>query len=516
MALSIFRAERRTDFWSAKTPESVGPGCYTGSESTSPQQAESKKRTQRSISTGHKGRGTQLTRRAPGPGTYNLAGTDFKRESRAGTSSFASRQQRLAPIAPGTTAFCYPSSYQNPGPGYYDAPGHRQGLTGRKSLTVHAEPTTASIPQQRKFQERDRGPAYYSPANVESTKGTNFSKTKGRTSLWESTTNPGPGHYLHSTAEEEVSGHAIFLSTVKRLREVKATNPGPGTYESQDVAYISTGPQPPFGSAVERGQTWTYDIATPYTSPERIWVPGVGTYSAEETRSKSALREKESAKKLKPGFLSSALRDCLTQLKTDQKPGPGAYESTEMVPDSGRFLSGERRFTGLFTPREGPSPGEYHRSPDSGTQQQISSRRTAKRFQPLATDNPMVTLVGTHQRPPVGQYDLQLSWKLKAKDLFQVPDAPVSFESVAERFQHNELFPGLRSSDTPGPGHYLKATLRKTEGKAATAKATRFQGPGNYGGRSETGPELGPGSYTLPTALGKPSFNLTIETGQRS
>jgi len=513
MALAIFRAERRTDFWTAQTPESVGPGCYTGS--TSPQQTESKKN-KRANSTGRNGRGFQPARRAPGPGTYELTRTELKRESRAGSSSFASRQQRLAPIAPGTTAFCYPSSYRNPGPGYYDTPDHKQSLTARKSMPVHAESTTASIPQQRKYQERDRGPAYYSPSNEGPRRGTDFSRAKGRTGLWESSTNPGPGHYLQTSAEEEVLGQAIFLSTVKRLREVRATSPGPGTYEAQEVAYISTGAQPPFGSAVERGQTWANDLATPYTRPQRTRVPGVGTYSAEETRSRSTLRDKEPGIKPKPGFLSSALRDCLTQGKTDQKPGPGAYESKESVPDSGRFLSGEKRFAGLFTPREGPSPGDYHRSPDSSTQQQQTSfRSTTERFHPLATGNPMVTLVGSHKGPPVGQYDLQLSWKLKARDLYEIPDVPVSFESVAERFQHNEPFPGLRASNTPGPGHYLKATLRKPEGKAVAAKAARFQGPGNYAGCSKTGPELGPGRYDLPAALGKPSFNLTIETDQR-
>ena len=533
MALAIFRADRRTEFWTARTPESVGPGSYAGSLPISPKQVEGKKQAKRAISTGHSGRGYQPVRRAPGPGTYELTRIEGKKGSRAESSSFASRQRRPGPIASGSTAFSYSSSYQTPGPGYYDLPEPKYSpQVVRKSLAFHINPTPVSIPQQRKYQPRDRGPAYYNPSDVVTKGGlqaTDFSKAKGRTSLWEpsniaanpypSKSNPGPAHYHLVKTEEEALGQAIFQSKVKRLCDIKATNPGPGAYETQEITTISTGEQPAFGSAVERGQTWAHDLTTPYTRPERIRVPGVGTYSVDETRSRSAVRDTKLAKKKKPAFLSSALRD-LSEVKSDQRPGPGEYEYKESMPDSGRFLSGEKRFAGLFTPREGPSPGEYYRSPDSSVQQQQTSfKRTTERFQPLVSGNPMITLVGGQQAPSVGQYNVQRSWKrkeMRVRDLYAETDFPVSFDSAAERFSHNEPFPGLQTSNTPGPGHYLKSKLLRPEGKAVSARAPRFQSPGNYCGSSETGPEVGPGCYQLPESLGKTSFNLTIETDQRA
>lgn len=42
-----------------------------------------------------------------------------KKYIKAGFSNFISKVPRLAPNAPGSTVYCYPTSYTNPGPGSY-------------------------------------------------------------------------------------------------------------------------------------------------------------------------------------------------------------------------------------------------------------------------------------------------------------------------------------------------------------------------------------------------------------
>ena len=527
MALGIYRADRRTEFWTDKTPDNIGPGSYIDTMKTdSTRKVTGKSQEKRSISTGANRCSYQTGRRGPGPGTYEVDSEVRKGGSRAGSSCFASRQKRMGPLAPGATVYCYPSSYHNPGPAHYQLPTRTLSPKPiRKSLPLHIAPTTASIPQSRLHRPRDRGPAYYSPTDTVTkgkTQGADFGKAKGRNDLFDTGRNPGPGQYnAVENGEEEVQGQAIFVSKVKRMKESKGETVGPGTYEVLDTTGEVSGQQTGFGSTVERGQTWANDLVTPFTRPERMRVPGVGTYHLAPSRSKTTKRNRVPAP-----FLSSTTRDCLSSLQPESQLGPGAYDAHPSNPPAkGQFLASEERFVGLFTPKEGPSPGQYYKTDGRSTQQQTCSMRsTAERFRPLASENPMITLVGTHTTPSVGDYHFPYfpsssSWKSKQPKCTNPPSSllesnPVIFDSSTHRFPPQEIFPGHRSDVTPGPCDYMyPPTSHKPSAKPVIAHSPRFTSPGDsiYTNKGTTGPDVGPGCYEQYDSLIKPSFNLTLD-----
>lgn len=449
MALSIFRAHRKTEFWSARTPANLGPGSYAGSQVASARDTAVKfaVKSERAVSSGPADRGFSLNDSFPGPGTYSQEVKQKDSSSRAGSSSFANRQRRLAPNAPGATVFCYPSSFTNPGPGHYGTPERRPVTRAppRRQNSIHADSTPASIPLPPRKNEpgdSDLGPGSYNPANEavkHSANSTNFSRSKCTRKLWEATNtqanpyppreNPGPGHYEFSPqqTEGEIQGNSSFLSKVKMAHEANVPEekrfPGPGTYEIHGHGAVPTGRQPGFGTGQERGEAWSHDMILPYTRPERAFVPGVGSYTLDEAaRHKEEMKKKalsyEESEAAPPGFLSSEGRDCLAEARQDSMPGPGTYEAPSfllqqkyaphIITGEGKFLSNEQRFVGLFEPKEGPSPGQYQstKSVESTAVGQPNFKSRSERFVPLTRENPNVAVVGLQIRPPVGEYNL--------------------------------------------------------------------------------------------------------------
>ena len=437
--VTLCRASRKTEYWNVPTPMTVGPGSYSISpprKALDYTAAPFSSMTERPLSARALRHSQDLTE-TPGPGSYQPSHYSRRSSSNRGSNSFVSAEARMAPNAPGSTGYCFPTSILTPGPGAYNlskglARRHPQAREKPRPLVFELSGGPPSIPPQLGFSPEagNVGPGQYSPTHdFVKTKPTSidFSHSKDARKLWEPTnspynrlpsrSNPGPGSYDSTgPAEQEASGNATFMSRVKRAhqREVEERSPGPGVYEAPSVVMGNSLVGPPFGSNCQRGQSWANDIVLPYTKPERTKFPGVGAYNLDD----SIRKEKEGKRKQllftsnppppRAPFLTDKKRDCLVPLRVDSHPGPGAYNG-EKLPDGQTynlqveignvtFATKQERFKReLFETKEGPDPGQYHRS-----RERQRARAAAHTFKSKTTRFPDKT----ESVPPVGYYDI--------------------------------------------------------------------------------------------------------------
>lgn len=465
------------------------------------------------------------------------------RGGRKGSNSFVSAEARMAPNAPGSTVFTFPTSVINPGPGTYNlskglARKRPSGREKPRPLLFELNSGPPSIPPQLGTEPSNLGPGQYSPSHTyvkPKPASTDFSHSKDSRKLWEpsnspdnrlpSRSNPGPGSYEGSILSDPDSstGNVAFTSRVRRQKKAEDRSPGPGVYEVTQKADFDLVQRPGFGGKVQRGETWSHDIVLPYTKPERAKYPGVGTYDIDDLRRK----EKESKRKSllftlvppppKAPFLTDQQRDCLIPLRVQLHPGPGAYDPTAKDTQSHNlqvslgkvtFASRQDRFhKQVFPAKEGPAPGQYQ-----GSEERPTGKATDSAFKSRTTRFPSEGREG----PSVGAYEMRGEWRTKqsrAEDYQHVMPG-VSFESSSLRFDSTSPISG-KKDPLPGPGQYLDSSLSMSKGPGM-AKSKRFQGFAVYQTVGVTAPAVGPGRYDLQGSLLRKSFNRTMEVSKET
>jgi len=472
--MNIYKAPRKTEFWSSNTPQVIGPGVYS-------QESISKREGPVPFDVGAERKSQALNTSFPGPGHYEA---NHERRlstpggSRKGMSSFASKASRLAPNAPGANVYNYPTSFKNPGPGYYDVRGNvarKSTRTPRQPKSLSVKASSISIPYTNK-PPRTADTTDKSDSEVDWTHKrvpkADFASSKDRRKLFEPTNsffnafpsreNPGPGDYDFENESERAvtAGSSVFVSRVKKahqevVAETKKT-PGPGAYDTSLVlnGNIAFNTGQVFVNKTERGDTWANVPELPYTVPERMKTPAVGAYNLTDLgKSKEENKKKflgPEAAIHKAPFNASDKRPCLTDVKS-KLPGPGTYIPITVTSFSVNGLTNfgakEPRFTGLFEPKQGPGPGMYDEkgSKKPGPENYSVFRSKSARFKERRK-----------QSPAVGEYQGHTDWRIhqtRARDaIYQ--NQLIGFDASSVRFPSKEVAPGIPKSAVPGPGSY--------------------------------------------------------------
>lgn len=545
--VTLCRASRNTEYWQMSTPQAVGPGSYSSSplrKALDYTAAPFSSMTARPLSSHALAQTRGSQGETPGPGSYEAAVRYQSRSGSKGSNSFVSAESRMAPNAPGSTVFAFPSSILNPGPGAYNlakglAKKKQSGREKPRPLLFELNSGPPSIPPQLGTEPTNVGPGQYSPSHAcvkPKPASTDFSHSKDIRRLWEpsnspfnrqpSRSNPGPGSYEGSilSEPESSSGNVSFISKVRRQKKAVDRSPGPGVYEVTQRTEFDLVQRPGFGGKVQRGETWSHDIVSPYTKPERGKYPGVGTYDIDDLHRKAKESKRRSLLYTlvppppKAPFLTDQQRDCLVPLRIGLQPGPGAYDPAAQ-PDTqshnlqvslGKvtFASKQDRFRKqVFQAREGPAPGQYQASEERPT-----GKATDPAFKSRTSRFPREGREG----PSVGAYEMRGEWRTKqsrAEDYQHVMPG-VSFESSSLRFDSTSPISGKKDL-LPGPGQYLNSSLPLSKG-AGMAKSKRFQGFAVYQAVGVTAPAVGPGRYDLQGSLLRKSFNRTMEVSKET
>lgn len=474
MAIRIYRAPRKTEFWNPNTPQVLGPGVYSQEEVSTKEGAVP-------FDVGTERKSQAHNTSFPGPGAYETM--HERRQSapsgRFGMSSFASKAARLAPNAPGANVYNYPTSFKNPGPGYYDVRGdvaRNSTSSPRKTKNMSVKASSTSIPYSRPPKTADTTDK--SDSEVDWTHKripkADFASSKDRRKLFEPTNscsnpfpprdNPGPGDYDYENDGERpaTTGSSVFRSRVKKphqetMPDTKKT-PGPGAYDTSPVlngnVAFNTGHV--FFNKSERGDTWANVPELPYTVPERMKTPAVGIYNVTDIGKKTEdVRKKilgpETNEIPKPGFNASDKRPCLTAFKS-KVPGPGSYipvttVSSLNISGTSNFGANAPRFAGLFEPKQGPGPGVYDekKGRKPGPDNYSVFRSKSARFKDRKA-----------RAPAVGEYQGHNDWRLQQtraqEAIYQ--NQLIGFDASSVRFPSREVAPGIIKSSVPGPGTY--------------------------------------------------------------
>ena len=550
--VTLCRASRNTEYWSVPTPQTVGPGSYSSSplrKALDYTAAPFSSMTARPLSS----RAVEETQgsvgETPGPGSYDSTVRHHStHSSNRGSNSFVTTEARMAPNAPGSTVFSYPTSARNPGPGAYNISkplAKKRQITRSKphSLLFEVIGNPASIPPPLipEPESVPIGPGHYSPSHTyvkPKSTSTDFSHSKDSRRLWEpvnspfnrlpSRSNPGPGSYDGNSTltDTEISlGNVSFASKVKRSHQAKVIerSPGPAVYETIERPVLDLVKRPGFGGKVKRGETWRHDLAVPFTKPEKGKYPGVGTYDIDEF----CRKEKETKRKNllytvipavpKAPFLTDQQRDCLIPLQIGSQIGPGTYNPPETINGMSHnlqiglgkvtFTSKQARFQRqVFEPRVGPAPGQYENERE---------RIRGREIDPVFKSKTMRFPGGEEATPAVGTYEVRGRWRTKqnrAED-YQHVIPGMSFESSSLRFVSPSPLSPKKDSDFPGPGQYQDSLPLSSKGPGV-GKSKRFEGFAGYQQVGVTVPTVGPGRYELRSSLLRKSFNRTMEVGR--
>ena len=506
MTFIIPRAGRNTAFWNTRTPDTVGPGSYglsvpgTARSGSVPFSVGS-----------YRPLSTLQPRLTPGPGAYEASPPPHRV---SGTSSFRNTVQRPHyPVGVSSTS----DAVTSPGPGAYQIPGlqekpsFRRDYRRQKTLLLGVVPNPPSIPRSMYSEEkREMGPGCYHPSDDLirfKGKSVDFAASKVKRSLWNEAGNestPGPGQYNYKPRRKPTAAAVISRGKPKPVTEVNQT-PGPGSYEPSKPESQSFSQKASFADKTGRQPLWTdrdspgvgaYNLSAPPLSPDR--------------RAQYAM---DSGSNLHPGFLSALQRDCLKQKESDRAPGPGAYEALSafnvqnysIFVETGKvkFMTTQERFKGLFAPKEGPDPGQYDMQTAAKTGK---ARSGAPRFASYVKDSLHVSRLGDNETPAVGSYSFADPWT-HSNSPVRVSNR--SFDSSSVRFHPQELFPGERVKDIPGPGYYQKQGSRNKGEGGKIGKSRRFEGYGDYRREAKEGTDLGPGRYHQQPTLLRRSFNAT-------
>jgi hypothetical protein len=525
MAIKIYRAPRKTDFWKPSTPQVIGPGVYS-------QESISHKESAVPFDGGAERKPLALNVSYPGPGHYEGSKGVSMPSNRFGLSSFVNKTSRLAPNAPGANIYNYPSSFKNPGPGYYevtDETAKKETRYPRTSKGLSVKASSVSIPHTKPPKTADTTDK--TEAEVDWTHKripkADFTSSKDRRKLYEPTNscfnefppreNPGPGTYDIESDRGAQIGTSVFVSKVKKahqeeVAETKKT-PGPGAYDTSLVlnGNIAFNTSQVFVNKCERGDTWANVPELPFTVPERLRTPAVGAYNLTDMgKGKEEARKKVLGPDMhgvtKPAFNASDERPCLTDLKS-KFPGPGAYipiTVTSLMPGGvSNFGARVPRFAGLFAPKQGPGPGMYDEKSGKkpGPDNYSVFRSKSARFKDRK-----------RQVPAVGEYQGHNEWKVNqaraADAIYQ--NQVISFDTSSVRFSSREVAPGIAKTAVPGPGAYRSKSSSSPRPQGPMfLKSKRFEGHGAYATRPQT--TLGPGQYSADTSFSKKSHNITID-----
>lgn len=523
MVMYINRSERNTDFWAASTPKEVGPGTYA-LPITSARAAS----VPFSVGTLRSSSHLILNEGKPGPGAYDPNTRRSSSPNKIGSSSFISKQPRLAPNAPGSSVFCFPSSFKNPGPGSYEVRGKHHKIKNKKPhvRTVVVYPTGASIPSSDKPISAQAGevtqevsPNTYTPQDSLTYKKAptaDFGRSKYKRRLFEPTIGhdntlpaydvPGPGAYTAAEISSKLKGTSAFVSKSIKPSQAKVPaeklTPGPGAYEaayglSDKIPYNYN---PIFERSIPRKDDWRNDYEAPYTAPFRTDVPPVGLYNPgtdQESIKRKILTGDAEARKKQHGFGSTQGREGLLK---ETSPGPGHYKpGLAEVP-----LTAYKRPIGGMSPRrhefdvikEVPGPGTY----DIKKVRPVYSRHSVfksitKRFNKPKTAGPEASLAPDEWKPHTN----------RSVDFGYYSEQP-SFDARSPR--KNEQFHSPHQG--PGPGKYSAPQIH--QGGAKFDHAQRFDTFGTYRQKPGTSSEVGPGAYALEEGFVKKSYNSVIES----
>jgi len=327
MAINIYRSERKcTEYFSGSTThEKVGPGTYsnTHNEPAPPHPEKGVPFASLQEKELNHNKGTSAI--TPGPGAYVEPG-EIVKAGADGTVNFKSRAKRMAPTAPGSSAFLPSTILQNPGPGTHDI--NTSWTSPKKERPDKAPPvlemrqTVPSIPIQKvqpgstdgratdpdmsavkvKYTgegEDKVGPGEYTLGGEKvlhpvAPSASRWAISSSNRKLFEpscaidnglpSRNNPGPGSYnSRKPPDPESSKDATFQFASKtpmgyqKVTKEKAAAPGPGAYMSDVSKEIMNKDNNQFGSTVARGG-WDRPLNQPFTDPYNRSVVGPGHY----------------------------------------------------------------------------------------------------------------------------------------------------------------------------------------------------------------------------------------------
>jgi len=324
--INLHRGSRNcTEYFSkATTSDKVGPGTYSNTHNEPVKPAEEKGVPFQSLQEKELNVNKATSAITPGPGAYIDQGELVKLGH--GSSNFTSRSKRMAPTAPGSSAFLPSTILQNPGPGTHDI--NTSWTTPRKEFPNKAPPvlemtkTVPSIPQQKvapgatdsrqadpdmsaikmKYtgEKEDRvGPGEYTVGGQQVThpvapSASRWAASASNRNLWEPSCkienelpprlNPGPGSYnSRKPPDPESSKDATYQFASKtpmghqKTTKTEAPVPGPGAYQVDMYKDAGAKENNQFGSTVARGG-WDRPLNQPFTDPYNRNVVGPGHY----------------------------------------------------------------------------------------------------------------------------------------------------------------------------------------------------------------------------------------------
>lgn len=383
-----------------------------------------------------------------------------------------------------------------PGPGQYSpsiskyekSPCYRIGTSNRSTFAYSSTPGPGAYnPNNLKFdntpsfsygkgtrisarQAQTPGPGSYLTKPIFATIGGKIG-TSNRDSFAANSLAPGPGAY--SPASRAIEGPKYTMSS-RRPLTAGAALPGPGAYNVvfNDITTRDKSPSYRIGSAERR----------PMTSPDKI--PGPGNYSIGS-----------SLQGPKWGFGTSNR----SPNKRDNSPGPGSYQYTNKLNETGFTIQGRYKPTSSFLT---PGPGTYTvQSPVKGTAWSMG-RAVRNSFDgKLSTPGP-----GSYAAPSSLSKNAAVFLSASRKSISQQNFVPgpgqysVSFSQASPAYSIGSR-PGTQKKDSvPGPGQYNPP------------QASAFYSPSKIGNgwtftRDPRSKELkgfgpGPGQYQLSSTIG--------------
>ena len=482
---------------------------------------------------GRKGMSDPVKKREdePGPGDYHHSEGDHVNAD-TGRNGVTAHGLNVSATTSGIAARSNSSSIARP-----QSRGYSFGTSPRQShLNVSATVRSVSSGAAALLQPGPGDyavPSSFGLANTGSKKGS-FGLAERSAPLKKDA--PGPGTYsLDGSPPNRTSSpaRAAFVSGTPRLPQVKSDTPGPGEYIK---------PLQPTAAAAD-APAYTFPRAS--AKPPSTLSPGPGTYNV--------MLEPDRRDK---GVIPTSGRDDGVwggKRLMEESPGPGEYDPQL---ERGNGVSMKFRHPPKEDPRPGPGQYDAHDVTDHGPMWSFRGRPVEKPAESLPGPSDYCTEdAGKH----VVEAAAAFSFGTSARELH--PEAAVRAGLPGPGAYVTEVTStasgvvmgtskgrdlgwsgGNGGVDVPGPGAYDVAVLPSSPAPQLATTSARFPvdaeklavpGPGQYlslvsgggaavsigtaardstavFGRVETGPEVGPGSYTMTSGRDGPMYSMGL------